>query len=362
MNWVKIKQVAKREWRELVTVNPSDRPWQMPFAAAIAGGLPMLAAAALDRMAEGMVASLAGFVFLYLPQTPLHHRMSALMAFSFGMICCFTIGAFAHVAPTVRVPLIALTAIFATMICRYYRVGPPGSVFFIMACAIGAYTPGELGDIPFRTGILAIGCINTTVIAYVYSIYILARRPADAIPPAPVAGFNDVWLNSIVIGLFLGLSLTVAQAFSLEKPYWVPISCLAVIQGMSVRAAWNRQLHRIIGTSIGLMVTWALLSFISNSLTIAAAVMLLIFLIETAVVRHYGFAAIFFTPVAILLAEAPTLGEADTGALIAARFIDTLLGTFIGFIGAMCLHSPVLRAHAARWLRPLIPERMIESD
>ncbi|WP_281840792.1 FUSC family protein [Sinisalibacter aestuarii] len=362
MNWAKIRQVAAREWREFATINSSDRPWQMPFAAAIAAGLPLLVAAAFGRMAEGMIVSLSGFVFLYLPATPLHHRMGALMAFCFGMICCFTLGAFAHVMPIARAPLTTLVAIFATMICRYYRVGPPGSLFFIMACAIGAYTPGAWSDIPFRTGLLAIGCIHTLLIAYIYSIFILARRPADAIPPAPVAGFNRVWFDSIVIGLFIGLSLSLAEALSLEKPYWVPISCLAIIQGVSLRAVWNRQVHRIAGTAIGLLLTWGMLPFVENGWIVATMVMGLIFLIETAIVRHYGFAVIFITPVAILLAEAPTLGHGDTDALVAARFIDTLLGVSVGFVGALCLHNPVFRTRAGRWLRPLIPERMIEGD
>jgi len=362
MKWERIRQAAAREWREFVTVNPSDRPWQMPFAAALAAGVPMLVGAAVDRMAEGMIASLSGFAFLYLPRTPLYHRMGALMAFSFGMICCFTIGAFAHVVPVARVPLITVMAILATTLCRYYRVGPPGSVFFILACAIGAYTPGEFADIPFRTGLLAIGCINAAVIAYVYSSYILSRREAAPIPPAPAAGFNEVWFDSVFIGLFIGLSLAFAHALSLEKPYWVPVSCLAVMQGMSLRAAWNRQLHRITGTTIGLVVTWGLVVFVHNPWTVAVSVMVLVFLIETAVVRHYGVAAIFIPPLAILLAEVPTLGQTDPGTMIAARFLDTLLGDAIGFVGAMCLHSPRFRARAGRLLRPLIPSRMIEGD
>ena len=166
IDWSVIKGAARREWRELVTVHPSDRPWQMPFAAALASGAPLLVAAAFDRMADGVIASLAGLVFLYLPATSLQHRMVKLMACAFGMIACYALGLFSHLAPVAMVPVITVLAILVTMVCHYYRVGSPGSLFFIMTAAIGAYSPGELADIPFRIGIFAIGCIHAAIVAF----------------------------------------------------------------------------------------------------------------------------------------------------------------------------------------------------
>ncbi|WBY01241.1 hypothetical protein PE066_17520 [Ramlibacter tataouinensis] len=34
------------------------------------------------------------------------------------------------------VPVLACIALLMTMVCRLYRVGPPGSLFFVMAAAI----------------------------------------------------------------------------------------------------------------------------------------------------------------------------------------------------------------------------------
>jgi hypothetical protein len=359
---ISIGSLIAREWHELVTIRASDRPWQMPFAAAIASGAPVLVAAAFDRIAEGVVAALAGLVFLYLPATPMHHRMITLMACGFGMISCFALGALSHLVPVARVPLITICAIMVTMVCRYYRVGAPGSLFFIMAAAIAAYTPGTLADALFRTGILAVGCINAALVAFIYSLHILRRRPPAPIPAMEQPSFDHVWLDSIIIGLLVGLSLGVAQLLSLEKAYWVPVSCLAVLQGVTLRASWNRTLHRILGTTLGLGVTWALLPVLSDGWAIALAITLLTFLIETAVVRHYGFATIFITPLTILLAEAPTLGSGAGAGLIGARFVDTLLGAFVGFIGAMALHSPAFRRRAGSMVRRLAPKRLTDHD
>lgn len=71
---------------------------------------------------------------------------------------------------------------------------------------------------------------------------------------------------------------------------------------------------------------------------------------------------IFITPLALLLAEAPTLGHADIGGLITARFLDTVVGSIMGFLGAMCLHNPNARLRMGGWLRRILPARLIESD
>lgn len=353
--WQTLKALARRELTELTTVHRSDRPWQMPLAAALASGLPLVVAAHFDRMAEGVIASLAGLVFLYLPATPLHHRMIALVACAFGMTACYAVGLLSHFVSYGAIPLLTLTAILVTAICRYYRLAPPGSLFFIMTAAIGAYSPGSLADAPYRLGIFTLGSIGACGVAFLYSLYILHKRPPSPAPPTPEFDLDFVWTNAVVAGLFVGLSLLAAHALALPKAYWVPVSCLAVMQGLSIRAAWNRQVHRILGTAIGLALTWILLHATISSWTIAATLIVLTFLIETAVVRHYGFAAIFITPLTILLAEAPTLGQTSSETLIQARFLDTLLGAVIGFAGAACLHNPAIRQHIGGWIRRFLP-------
>jgi hypothetical protein len=350
-----LKTLAARELAELTTIHRSDRPWQMPFAAALATGLPLLFAAYVDRMTEGVIASLAGLVFLYLPPTPLHRRMVTLMACAFGMAACYAAGLLSHLVPGMAIPLLTLTAILVTAVTRSYQLGPPGSLFFIMTAAIAAYSPGTVADVPYRLGTFMLGSLGACAFAFLYSLHILRSRPASPPGPDPEFDFDHVWTDSVIVGVFVGLSLLSAQLLGLAKAYWVPVSCIAVMQGMSIRAAWNRQVHRILGTTIGLGLTWALLQGIDDNWTIAVTLIVLTFLIETAVVRHYGFAAVFITPLTILLAEAPTLGQESIGPLVQARFLDTVLGAVIGFAGAACLHNARLRERIGGWIRRLTP-------
>lgn len=351
---VRARRLLRDEWRQLVTILPSDRPWQMPFAAALASGLPLLAGAWFHQMSAATLASLGGLVFLYMPETSLAQRMVMLLACAFGMIGSFALGALAQLLPALLVPTLTVVAVLVTMVCRFYRVGPPASLFFIMAAAIAAYAPASLAQLPHNLGVFALGCLQATLVAFVYSLFILRRRPPKQAPPLFKPEFGFVVYDSVLIGLFVGLALLLAQLLQLEKPYWVPISCLAVIQGMNLRAIWNRQLHRILGTSIGLLLAWGILSLQLQAWGMALAMMVLTFIVETAVVRNYGFAAIFITPLTLLLAEAATMGQAPPALLMQARLMDTVLGCMVGLAGGFCLHSARLRRVLMPRLRRLV--------
>ena len=337
------------EWRNFVRVSPSDRPWQRPFAIALATCLPLIVGLMFGRLDYGVQSSMAGFVFLYLPETVLQQRMMWLMTCGFGLIGSFTLGLIAHFFPVLLVPFLTLTTILSTMLCRFYGFGLPGGIIFVMVAAVGAYTPTEVPDIPLKVGLFAMGALLASLLAFVYSVIILrVRKPVPT--PDPSTDFDTLVIEPVLIGLFVGLSIALAQIYQLNRPYWVPISCLAVIQAGSLRAVWTRQLHRILGTFAGLGVTWALLALPLNAWTVTLALTVLTFLVHSIVVRHYGIAVVFITPLSILMAELTILGQGAPTDVIIARMIDTVLGSMVGFVGGTVLHNARLR----RSIRPLL--------
>ena len=204
--------IVRDELRQLVTIKPSDRPWQMPFAAALANGLPLFVGAFFGHLEYGLISSLGGLVFLYLPETPMAHRMVSLMATAFGMIACYALGVMSHVLPAVMTPVLTFIAILVTMVCRFYRVGVPGSLFFIMAAAIGAYSPGDILQIPQKVGLIAMGSLLACLIAFFYSLFILSRRAPKPVEPIPPATFDFVVFDSLVIGLAVSIPLIIFGA------------------------------------------------------------------------------------------------------------------------------------------------------
>lgn len=359
--WMRFKQRIRIELHYLFTLRSTDRLWQMPVAAALAIGLPLLVGVYFGRLDYGLVSSLGGLVFLYVPETPLYHRMLKLMACAFGMTACYTLGLISQFFPVFMVPSLIFISVLATMVSRFYGLGPPGSLFFITAAGIAAFTPMDGRSVPLMVGLFSMGTILACAIAFFYSVNVLRIRAPHHVLPWPRPTFGFVVFDAVVIGFFIGLSLAVAQLLQLEKPYWVPLSCLAVIQGASVRDIWDKQLHRVLGTAIGMLLAWFLLEQPLNQWSIALIMMLLAFLIEFMVVRHYVVAAIFFTPLTILIAEAAALGGTSVDTLIEARFYDTVLGCLFGLLGGICIHSKRFRRKAGKQLRRIIPKRWLNN-
>lgn len=351
------QDLVRQELRHLTAMNPSERRWQLPLFAALASGLPLLVGAYFNHLDYGLVSSLGGLVFLYAPNTPLSHRMVFLMACAFGLCACYTLGVMTHFLPFLLVVVLSGLTMLVTMVCRFYALGPPGSLFFIMAAAIGAYAPIEVLQVPLFVGLMTMGCLQACLLAFFYAVYSLRKQAAQPVKPLPKASFDFVILDSVVTAVFVGIALVIAQTLHLERAYWVPISCLAVMQGASLRAVWNKQVHRIAGTGLGLLLSWGVLSLPLDRWTVSFVMIALAFVIEILVVRHYGLAMVFITPLTLLLAEATHLGQGAPGLLIQARFFDTVLGSVVGLFGGICLHNPRFRKVLGQLLLRLAPAR-----
>lgn len=334
---------ARKEGAALLTFRRSDRPWQLPFAAAIASGAPVALGAWAGLPSAGALGAVAGLAFLYLPPTRLSHRIPLIMASAFAMIASYALGLASHVAPAATVALIALVATASALYCRFQNLAPPGPIFMVMAASIAAFVPVSPGGPLSTLGYFVLGCIWACAVAVAYSIYILRDQTPLPMRPPRAGERVDIVVDALVMGLFVGVSLAAALALELERPYWVPVACIAIMQGVTLRASWRRNVHRIIGTAIGLGLTWLLYPLMTSVWAVAIAVTVLTFLIETAVVRHYAFAAIFITPLTIVLAEATSPGTATVNALMEARLSHTVIGALIGLAGAGILHSRRMR-------------------
>src|SRR5690606_29958752 len=199
----RLPDLLRGEIAHLTTLKPNTRPWQMPLAAALAIGLPVLYGAAADRLDLGLVASLGGMVFLYLPDTPLAHRMATIMACAFGMIACYALGLISHLVPAVLIPFLAVAAMVTTLATRSYCIAPPGSLLFIMAAVIGAYMPAQPVDFPQAVGVFALGTLSACLIAFFYSVIMLRIRPPGEIQISPDS-FQRVAFDAVVTGLAVG--------------------------------------------------------------------------------------------------------------------------------------------------------------
>lgn len=150
-----------------------------------------------------------------------------------------------------------------------------------------------------------------------------------------IKSFNKdsiVFVNSIRYGIVLSISAIVAFEFSFTRPYWITLSCAAVMCGSTIMATFHRAIQRLVGTIIGILLAIVILSFHPEGLMIVVVNMCLTGLIELAISRNYALAAIFITPNALLIAENSTQIYNVTY-FATARITDIAVGAAIGLIG-----------------------------
>src|SRR5690625_7418311 len=97
------------------------------------------------------------------------------------------------------------------------------------------------------------------------------------------------------------------------------------MQGATFRAVWQRNVHRIFGTVIGMGLAWIIFSFSPNAWTLAGLIMLLTFIIEALVIRNYGLAVLFITPLTAIFADSG-LGALCPDRLILVRRLHSVVG------------------------------------
>ncbi|RHW38416.1 FUSC family protein [Lysinibacillus yapensis] len=142
-----------------------------------------------------------------------------------------------------------------------------------------------------------------------------------------------ILINSLRFGFFVMLAALIAYHFELNRSFWVPLSCVAVMSGATIVATFHRAIQRSLGTIFGILIASVILSFHPTGYLIALLVFLLTFITELFIVKNYGLAALFFTPSALIMAEAGSGGEYTFVYFASARLIDVIIGIIIGLIG-----------------------------
>lgn len=339
-------------FHSLFELKQTERLWHIPLLASLCVGIPLVVGLYFGKIGYGILGSSAGLVILYLPSTAVANRMITLLACSFGLMLSFATGIIFSFNPVLSSLVFGLLAFGAQWVANYFRMKPPGSFFFIMIAAIASCMPFDLSIIPARVGVIGMGCMLACLLGFVYSLYIVRRQP----PPKMQSAVPGKWqydnaVQSAIIGIFMGSSLLFAHLLKLQNPYWVPISCLAVMQGVSLEHIWSRSLQRILGTFIGLGLAWLLLLLPLTPLAICISIFVLQFIVEMLIVRHYGLAVIFITPLTLFLAEASSAMHADLNLLMPARFLNIALGSIIGAVAGWFIHHEQLRSKTARQIR-----------
>ncbi|MBN8790558.1 MAG: FUSC family protein [Terrimonas sp.] len=339
-------------WNQLFKFNKTNRAWHLPVVAGICIGIPILLGFYFDNLAAGKTASIGALVILYIQSDKLINRMTVLMVCGFGFIFSYTIGLiFSHSFWLSPLILALYTFCLHYALFRLTLNKPPGNFFFTMIASMAIAVPKDTVTIPASIGYLSMGVMVSCVTGLLYSLLTLKKENSTG---EAVIIHQNKYVNiteSIILGATVGASLLVAKLFKMENPYWIPISCMAVMQGITTTHVWARAIQRVLGTLIGLVLAWCLLQFKLSVLGVCVCIIVLQTIVEFLVVRNYALAAVFITMLTIFLAETNVSLTEQTGHLIKTRFLDTLIGSAIGAIGGWMLYHEQIHFYTKKQMK-----------
>lgn len=352
-----IKETIHKELNNLFFLKQTNRKWHLALLASICIGIPLLIGLFFENLKYGLLASQGSMVILYLPSTgSFTKNMMTILISSFGLMTSFVIGLLFSFNPYVSCIVFGLFAYTIHWIHLYYKTPPPGNFFFILVAAVASFFPFSLNEIPLRTGIFALGTILSCLLAVSYTI-VLSIKNESSVPKQNSASnkrkkYAD-FMEALLVGLFLFFAMLIGHLLQFKNPYWIPISCAAVMQGSSLYHIWQRSFHRILGTFIGLGFSWILLETIHSPFYICLAIIILQFIVELLIARQYAIAVIFITPMTILLTEAANPLMQNPNMLIHLRFIEISIGSLLGAIGGWLIHKEKIRYVSIRKIQKI---------
>ncbi|GAB3632452.1 FUSC family protein [Microbacterium shaanxiense] len=319
----------------LFAFGPSPGPrWQLGLQAALAFAVPITLMTMLGQPVLGFIAASGAFTVLFAGFSPVVERARVLPFVGAGLIVSAALGVLvAHDAWLVSVGVIVVAVISAALAFGF-RLGPPGPLFFVLVFGLSAHVIATAPVAPLvYVAAFAAGVAFSYLVALTPLLLPRVRarraRPLRELLPGPALDADArMLLLRVVIVSVLGVLL--ATIVDPGRSYWIVGAAVAVIGVAAARrAAFQRGLHRMLGTVIGVG-AYALLALLHPSgLWLALLLGALQFTIELVVIRNYALALVFITPLVLLLTGAAT-GEIGSMDVAVERVIDTLVGAALG--------------------------------
>lgn len=295
-------------------------------------GIPLVLLLAVDRMDLAVFATLGAFTGVYGRGEGHRARFSQQWRAGLVMLAAIASGlVVSHLEPGSST-LVAATAVVGALgsaVARLARLKPTGSLFFVFGFSATAFMSPPMG------ALVALGVAGATV-ALSLILGVAGRvLPGHQTPwvrarPAPLdrderqAVYGAALLHLVAVWI----AGTAAEWTGYSHSYWAMIAATVPLHGAITGDGVSRGIHRIVGTSGGLVIAGVLLGLGLEGLWFAVVVLVLQFLVEYYVTRHYALAQAFVTPLALLMIEAAS--PAEPWGLMLERLVETVIGATVG--------------------------------
>ncbi|WP_172840511.1 FUSC family protein [Virgibacillus phasianinus] len=171
------------------------------------------------------------------------------------------------------------------------------------------------------------------------SLSLLTPMQEQSVWHTLLSGFNRhslVLPNAILYGVTVCIAALISYTIGMERPYWVPVSCAAVMLGANTTFTIHRAIQRSLGTLVGTIIGGIILTFAPSGIALFFLIGILQFFVENVIVRNYVYANMFIAPLVLIIVETLNPGN-SISYFVSARALDTVIGSIIGVVGVLIL-------------------------
>lgn len=160
----------------------------------------------------------------------------------------------------------------------------------------------------------------------------LGRPKAEYLLRWGVSRSSLPWLASRRIGAAVLLTCVIAYGLHVSQPYWAVMTTALVMSLNADRLALtHRAAQRLAGTVVGILLFFAVHSLHPDEYASLAIVLLCVFLVQWTAPINYAIAAVFVTPMALLISTTAR-PSAHVSTLVQDRILDTTIGAFASIV------------------------------
>jgi len=277
------------------------------------------------------------FILMYYENIPLKNLLHRFIAITLFILTSFSAGILTSSASWFTPIIIGLIAFFGRVFFRLYDIKKPGVFFCILVAAMGTNINVPFNQVPILCSYYILGAVIAMLMAII--VHFAEKEAPEILEEKSISQhiYEDpgVFIDGIFYGSTLFLAVYLSVGLQLQNPYWMVISCAAILQGDNLRAILQRNIQRILGTVIGIGIAAVLLYAPLTTLETIFIIITLFTMSQIAVRTNYGLSAFFTTPMALLLASLTK--EIDVPSLLQYRFIGIALGSLLGASSAILI-------------------------
>lgn len=355
-------QTPREHLRDLLRVGPHNQAHLVAARAAISVFVPLTLLSLLGHDELSMFAAFGAFTALY-GRTLGYPDRAGMQIWAGGCLTVsvglgVVVSGLEHRAVIVVLAGALLAAVVSTL-SDGLGWHPPGPLFPLFAFCVCAWAGQGLGQLPIALAV-ALGSVLFSLLVGQVGALVHRTRSGPPVVRRP-ALLSSVATRDAVRHLFryvLAVTLAggVATLIGGAHPYWAMVAAVAALGGPDLAARLIRGVHRVVGTLLGLVLAFALLSWYPQGFVLIVIIAVLQLVTELLVGRNYALACVFITPLALAMGQLAT--ERPVGPLLVDRGWETVLGAGTAILVLVLVPSPrdPGRRHS-RGRRPVLRRR-----